>query len=192
MKVRTKAPGPRRFRALHDLWLLHCAIFACGSKQVKALAEQVVDASGVDGAPLRNDGELYASAWCGMLKHWILGNHEEAAKQSAIVWKSYRYDIARVAPKALVTQWLAEDWSAFARAQQKDIKTLWERARRDRFVVSGKRDKVLIRMDGIIPGYQWCWAHCGLALLAYRRGADVACDPFWFPSHALACAERDL
>ena len=33
----------------------------------------------------------------------------------------------------------------------------------------------------------WCWAHCGLALLAYRAGAEVATDPFWFPSHALQC-----
>jgi len=192
MKLQTNAPGRRRYRGLHDLWLLHCGIFASGSKQLKALAEQVVDASGIDGEPLQNDGELYASAWCGMLKHWILGNRKKAAEQSEAIWGAYRYDIARVAAKPLVTKWLAGDWKSFANAQEKDFETLWERARRDRIVVSEKRDKIVVSMDVILPGVRWCWAHCGLALLAYRRAAEVATDPFWFPVDALACAERDL
>jgi hypothetical protein len=32
---------------------------------------------------------------------------------------------------------------------------------------------------------EWCWNNCGMAMLACRQGAEVATDPFWFPSHAL-------
>ena len=54
--------------------------------------------------------EIYASAWCGMLKHRIPGNRRKAAEQSEAIWGAYRYDIARVTAKPLVTKWLLEDW----------------------------------------------------------------------------------
>jgi hypothetical protein len=47
-----------------------------------------------------------------MLKHWILGNPEKAAQESEIMWDAHRYDIARVAPKALVAKWLEGDWKS--------------------------------------------------------------------------------
>ena len=54
-----------------DLYLLHCAIFGSSPGQLEKLAARVVDASGIAGQkPTDKGGDLYASAWCGMLKNW--------------------------------------------------------------------------------------------------------------------------
>ncbi len=55
-------------RPVHDLYLLHCAIFASSDSQLNDVAKGVIDASGFQNYTPHNDGELYASAWCGMLK----------------------------------------------------------------------------------------------------------------------------
>jgi hypothetical protein len=33
--------------------------------------------------------------------------------------------------------------------------------------------------------HQWCWAHCGMALLARRQAVEILTDPFWFPAAAV-------
>jgi hypothetical protein len=188
MQLQKKMSGPLRYRALHDLWLLHCAIFASTDKQLRQLAEDVVDSSGIGGQPLRTDGEFHASAWCGMLKHWILGDHVTAAKEASLIWTAYRYNIARFAPKSLVTKWLAADWNAFRTQQEKDFNALWEGARKKRLINSKKSGSTIVDAWNIpVAGHGWCWAHCGLAVLAHRQGIPVTTDPFWFPPHALKC-----
>jgi hypothetical protein len=139
----------------------------------------------------RNNGELFAAAWCGMLKYWILGDTKKAVHESEIIWSAHRYDIARVAPKALVVKWLEGDWKGFMKLQQKDFKALWEWARKYRILVSETASEKVIAFDRLpVPGRGWCWAHCGLAMLAHRLGVEVATDPFWFPLHALQCVVR--
>ncbi|MFO1460863.1 MAG: hypothetical protein U1G08_15830 [Verrucomicrobiota bacterium] len=187
----------QRFRCLHDLWLRHCAIFAASPHKLVELAERVVDARGdasprsKDTSPPNNNGELFAAAWCGMLKYWVLGDIKKAVQQAEIIWGAYRYDIARVAPKALVVKWLEGDWKGFVKLQQKDFKAQWEWARKYRILVSETDSEKVIAFDRLpVPGRGWCWAHCGLAVLAHRRGVEVATDPFWFPHHALQCVAR--
>jgi hypothetical protein len=171
-----------------DLYLLHCAIFACESNQLEKLAERVVDSSGIgDHKPVDKGGELYASAWCGMLKHWILGDLKEAIRQSEMIWGAYRDASFTAATKPLVTPWLKGDWKAFVKAQQKDFEKLWARGRRDGTVRSEKHDEMVVTVERYPVEQKWCWAHCGLALLAHRRGVEVVTDPFWFPPHALKC-----
>jgi hypothetical protein len=77
-----------------------------------------------------------------MLKYWILGNLKKAFQESAIIWRAYRYDIARTAPKPLVVKWLEGDWKRFSKLQQKDFKALWARARKNRIVVSESDSEV--------------------------------------------------
>jgi hypothetical protein len=171
-----------------DLYLMHCAIFACELNQLAKLAERVVDSSGIgDYKPVDKGGELYASAWCGMLKHWILGDLKEANKQSEMIWGAYRDASFTAATKPLVTPWLKGDWKAFVKAQQKDFEKLWARGRRDGTVRSEKHDEMVVTVERYPVEQKWCWAHCGLALLAHRRGVEVVTDPFWFPHHALKC-----
>lgn len=81
--------------------------------------------------------------------------------------------------------------------QEKDFKKQWERARRGgpnraKFIVSKNKLETVVdlRLLGMV-GNGWTWAHCGLALLAHRQGAEVATDPLWFPPHALECVERN-
>ena len=188
----------QRFRCLHDLWLLHCAILAASPRKLAELAERVVDSKGdtsprsKDLTPPNNNGELFAAAWCGMLKYWILGDPKKSSDEFQIIWGAYRYyDIARVAPKALVAAWLKGDSKAFAKLQRKDFGALWELARKNRVVVSESDAEIVIAFDRIgVPGHGWCWAHAGLAMLAHRRGVEIATDPFWFPSHARQCILR--
>ncbi len=196
MEMQERCPN-QRYRCLHDLWLLNCAILAAGSEKLAELAGRVVDSNGdtsprsKDTSPPSNNGELFAAAWCGMLKYWILGDFKKSVREAEIIWGAYRYDIARAAPKALVAKWLEGDWKSFVKRQQKDFKALWERARKNRVVLSESDSEIVIAFNRVgVPGDGWCWAHCGLAMLAHRQGVEVATDPFWFPSHALQCVAR--
>jgi hypothetical protein len=119
-------------RAVSDWYLLHCAIFASSQTQLEKLAERVVDASGIgDHQPEAKKGELCASAWCGMLKHWVLGDLKKAGQQSELIWSAYRDASFAAAPKPLVIPWLKGDWDGFFKAQQRDFETLdmWAQGR---------------------------------------------------------------
>lgn len=130
MEIQERLPC-QRMRGLHDLFLLHCAIFASSDRQLRQLAERVVDAAGAKGEPPRNDGDLLASAWSGMLKHWILGDKEAATAQSNVIWDAYRPPHFRAATKPLVSAWLSGKWDAFVIQQRKDFEKLWGRANKD-------------------------------------------------------------
>jgi hypothetical protein len=177
-------------RPTHDLFLLHCAIFASSASQLKKLSNRVVDASGYKQYTPRNDGELYESAWCGMLKHWILGDYNKAAQQAEIVWGAYRFPNLRASTKPLVTPWLKQDWKCFVAQQKKDFVKLWERIRKDRWcpIKMESSNEIIVSVDRFSPKQSWCWAHCGMGILAHRAGVEVATDDFWFPPHALKCA----
>lgn len=172
--------------ALHDLHLLHCAIFASGATQLRKVAEQIADGSGDQLQKPVDDGERYAAAWCGMLKYWILGDGKRAVEQSALIWGAYRDPSILAAPKPLVTPWLRRDWAGFARQQQKDFEKLWARARKDDWTVKAENStEVVVTTERYQVAHMWCWAHCGMALLAHREGANVMSNPFWFPAVAL-------
>lgn len=177
-------------RAQADLYLLHCAIFASAPGQLETLAGRVIDASGIGRhQPEQRFGELYASAWCGMLKHWILGDLKRAEQQAELIWSAYRDASFAAATKPLVTPWLTGDWDRFVKAQRKDFEKLWARGRKDGTVRSETADEMVVTVQRYPVEQKWCWAHAGLALLAYRRGVEVATDPFWFPAHALKCVD---
>lgn len=110
-------------RPLHDIYLLQCAIFASDEAQLKKLAQRVVDTGGYRNYRPRNDGELYISAWSGMLKHWILGNTKKAREQSEVIWDAYRDISCRAATKPLVTPWLNCDWEGFRKSQERILKS---------------------------------------------------------------------
>jgi hypothetical protein len=193
MEMQEQCPN-QMYRCLHDLWLLHCAILGASSDKLGELAKHVIDSRGdtsprsKDRSPPRNNGELFAAAWCGMLKHWILGDQKRSLQESEVIWGAHRYDIARTAPKTLVVKWLEGDWKGFVKLQQKDFKALWEWAGKNRIVVSESGSEKVIAFNLLpVPGRGWCWAHCGLAMLAHRQGVEIAADPFWFPPHALQC-----
>ncbi len=176
--------------ALHDLFLLHCAIFACTNEQLREVAERIADASGDKGQKPADDGELYAAAWSGMMKYWILGEQEKAVEQAEQIWDSYHDPANRAAAKTLVNPWLNRDWGGFNKRQQEDFAKRWKGAHK---FSNFSEDTNGISMSAKIRPFEqlWCWAHVGMALLAYRfHGAEVAIDPFWFPSHALKCVER--
>lgn len=171
---------------LHDLFLLHCAIFASEESQLRLVAERVADASGDKGVTPLDDGELYAAGWCGMMKHWILGDDIKAAQQAALIWDSKRQQGVFAASKQLATPWLNRDWGAFVMAQQKDFDKLWQRIRKDGWTVKSENPaEVVMTTDRYQIRHQWCWAHCGMASLAHRQGIEVVCDPFWFPLGAI-------
>jgi hypothetical protein len=173
-------------RAVADLYLLHCAIFASSQDQLVDLAARVVDASGIgDHKPEERHGELYASAWCGMLKHWILGDLRRAEEHSGLIWSAYRDASFAAASKPLVMPWLKGDWSRFIKAQRKDFEKLWTRGRKEGSVRSASDEGTLVTVQRYPLEQRWCWAHCGLAMLAHRKGIEVATDAFWFPPHAL-------
>ncbi len=174
------------YLALHDLFLLHCAIFASSDSQLKTVAERVADASGDKGETPVDNGELYAAAWCGMMKYWILGDEDKALQQSTVIWGARRDQGVLAAPKPLVAPWLKKDWNSFVKAQQKDFEKLWQRARKDGWTVKAETSmEVVVTTDRYQIEHQWCWAHCGMAVLAHRQGAQVATDPFWFPRSAV-------
>ena len=177
---------------LHDLYLLHCSIFASGADQLKRVAEQIADASGDKGQRPLDNGELYAAAWCGMMKYWILGDTDKAVEQSELIWSAYREPGVFAAPKPLVIPWLKRDWATFAKQQQKDFDKLWSRARKDRWTVKAENStEVIVTTERYQIEHMWCWAHCGMALLAHREGAQVVTDPFWFPAAAMADAQTE-
>jgi hypothetical protein len=188
LDLRERSPG-YDYLALHDFYLLHCAIFCASDLQLKTVAERVADASGDKGEKPLDNGELYAAAWCGMMKYWILGDQGKAVQQSEIIWGAYREKGIFAAPKPLVTPWLKRDWKAFVKAQQKDFEKLWNRARKDHWTVKAENStEIVVTTERYQIEHQWCWAHCGMALLAHRQGAEVATDPFWFPRNAIGGA----
>jgi hypothetical protein len=108
MKMQSLSPKFYK-RPVHDLYLLHCAIFGSSDEQLKTLAKRVVDGSGYKKYTPRNDGELYTSAYCGMLKYWVLGEWEKAIQQSEIIWGAHHYVAYRAASKPLITPWLKRE-----------------------------------------------------------------------------------
>jgi hypothetical protein len=176
-----------RHRPRHDLYLLHCAVFGSSRDQLEEVAERVVDTSGWKAfKPVEAFGDLYASAWCGMLKHWIFGNDAKARQESEIIWGAYRFPAFSAAPKPLVTPWLEADWKYFVRQQGMDFQKLWNRIRKTRAIKRETETEMIIDIKPLasIEDF-WCWSHCGLALLAHRKGVAVATDPFLFPEAAL-------
>lgn len=188
MEIQERLPC-QRMRGLHDLFLLHCAIFASSDRQLRQLAERVVDAAGAKGEPPRNDGDLLASAWSGMLKHWILGDKEAATAQSNVIWDAYRPPHFRAATKPLVSAWLSGKWDAFVIQQRKDFEKLWGRANKDGTVTSKRQSHVTVNVADFSVAQLWCWAHCGMAVLTHRQGVEVATDPFWLPPYAFKCVD---
>lgn len=175
------------YRCLHDLWLLHCAILGSGRTQLLELAELCVDSKGGKRVPADN-GELHAAAWCGMLKHWILGDVSKAKNEFEVVTNSHCHDISRPAPLSLVKAFLSADWKEFSKLQKRDFKSRWDGLRKHGIVRSESKDETVIAFDRIgVPGRGWMWSHCALAKLAHRQGIQVQTDPFWFPTGALEC-----
>lgn len=178
----------------HDLLLLHCAIFASDAAQLSEVVETVSDVAGDKGTRPADVGsqfslscgEFYAAAWCGMMKNAILGDAVKAAEQYAMIWKAKRDQEFVAAPKALTNAWLKQDWRAFINHQKKDFERLWTRARRHQWSVKSETpSEVVVTTRGYRISHMWCWSHCGMALLAHRKGVEVATDPLWFPPHAL-------
>jgi hypothetical protein len=182
-----------RMRSIYDLYLLHVAIFACNSKLLLKTAELVdVAHSTIPKADL-NYGESYAAACCGMLKYWILGDEAKCRQQFDLIWSAYRGPTYRGAAKPLIVPWLKKDWSAFTKNQKKDFEKLWSQARKSGMVQKETKDTEVVALRKIDVQQIWCWAHCGMALLAYRfDGVEVATDSFWFPAHALKCVDRNV
>jgi hypothetical protein len=147
----------------------------------------VVDASGYANYTPQNDGELYVSAWSGMLKFWILGDRKRAEQEAKVVWQAHRDISFRASSKELVIPWLAGDWKSFMKHQQKDFEKLWARVCKDGTVTSETSFERVVNMSKFSSVQQlWCWTHCGLALLAHRHGVQIMTDPFWLPSAAIA------
>jgi hypothetical protein len=178
----------------HDLLLLHCAIFASDESQLMDVVRAIGDASGdkgetpmdVGGLYAVAVGELYAAAWCGMMKYSILGNEVKATEQYNLIWKAKRDLEFVAAPKALATAWFKRDWNAFIKQQEKDFDRYWNRARKHSWSVKSEDSREIVATTrGYEIGHMWCWSHCGMALLAHRNGIKVATDPLWFPRHAL-------
>lgn len=185
----------------HDLLLLHCALLGSDWQQVGMVAEAIADSAGdkgekpfdVGGLYAAAVGEQYAAAWCGVLKHTILGNEVKARQEYDLVWKSRRDLEFTAAPKAMAAAWLKKDWKSFVNQQRKDFDRLWVKARKNAWSVKSQSPtQIVVTTRGYRIGHMWCWSHCGLALLAARQGIEVATDSFWFPTHALANREVKL
>jgi len=178
----------------HDLLLLNCAILAMPESQLKYVVAMMADSSGDKGETPADNGELYAAAWCGTLKWWILGDLAKALQESEKIWPAFRdqFFSLRAAANPLVGPWLKRDWSSFMKRQNKDFDQLWARARKSNWIVRSETEsEVVVTTNRLLIERDWCWSHCGLALLAYRfEGVPVATDPFWFPPHALECVDR--
>jgi hypothetical protein len=176
---------------LHDVYLLSCAIFAGGDPELRAVARAVADAEGDKGKLPIDNGEVHMAAWSGMLKYWILGSFEKAREQSRIAADTSPPHGVKTAPKSLVNPWLERKWPEFVRAQEKDFERLWKRARGDGWTITSENStEVVVTTDRYQIEHHWCWAHCGLAMLAARSGVDVASDVFWFPPSAVQFSER--
>lgn len=171
------------YRTLHDLFLLHCAIYASSDSQLEAVAKAVVDSSGAYGSVPRNDGALYHGAYCGMLKYSILEDQSSCEKEYQVMKDAY-IDPFRGAAKPLIKTWIEKNYDGFIRNQVKDFERLWQFADKHRIVVQNGGDKTL-QLRKISTEQNWCWGHCGLAMLFHRKGAKVATDELWFPATAL-------
>ena len=175
-----------RMRSIHDLYLLHIAIFACNRKLLLKVAERVDIAPSNQAETVPNYGERYAAACCGMLKYRILEDEAKCHQQSDLIWGAYRAPLYRGAAKPMIVAWLKKDWDAFAKNQRKDFEKLWSQARKCGMVQKETKDTTAVALRRIDVQQIWCWAHCGMALLAYRQfGVQVATDPLWFPPYAL-------
>jgi hypothetical protein len=131
-------------------------------------------------------GELYAAAWCGFLKYSILGDASKARREYDLIWTAHRDQQLVAAPKALTAAWLKNDPKSFVKQQQKDFERLWARSRKHAWSVKSEtEEEIVITANGYDVGHMWCWSHIGLALLAHRKGWEVATDPFFFPASAL-------
>jgi hypothetical protein len=179
--------------ALHDLYLINCAVLGCEDSLIKEVAMVIGDVSGDKGrkpstniSSPRERGQTYLAAWSGMMKYWILGDTEKAIGQSQLIWEAYRNVTTKAAPKPLVTPWLNKDWSKFSLQQEKHFSQLWASARKDKAIVKSETDsEIVVTTNWFQIGHMWCWSHCALAILASREGAVVVTDPFWFPEVAL-------
>lgn len=190
LKLHGNASG-LRMRPQAELFLLHCAIFGSPTGQLLELASQVVDLSVQSGrTPERKEGELYATAWCGMLKHFILGNIARAHEEYEAIWSAYRHPSFCGATKPVVAPWIAENWDGFRLAQSRDFEKMWSRGRKDGTVLSEPGDRITVTVQRYPIEEKWCWAHSGLAVLAHRKGIKVATDPFWFPPYSLECVPK--
>lgn len=171
-------------RGLHDLYLLHCAAMASPKKQLVEVASAVVDFN--EANPGLNDGDRFARAWTGILKHQLLGNFEKVQLQAEAMNRAAKPINCRRTPKPLLDAWIKRDWSAFKKAQERSFKALWDRMRKDRFVVSehGETIEVKITRGGAITT-SWCWADNGLALIAAREGIEISYDPLWLPTQSM-------
>lgn len=172
------------FRAQHDLFLLHCAIYASPDSQLEAVAEAVIDSSGAHGCSLKNDGELYHGSYCGMLKYAILDNRADCEKEYQVMKDAYINPAFRGAAKPLIKNWIEGNIDDFVRNQAKDFERLWKFADKYRIAVQNGENKTL-QLGKISTEQNWCWGHCGLAMLFHRKGAKVATDELWFPESAL-------
>jgi hypothetical protein len=185
-KCRTYAHLP-----LHDLLLLHCAIFGSDDAQLEQVTETIADATGDKGYKPQDNGELYAAAWSGMMKYWILGKKEKVIEQSNLIWRAQREPGVFAAAKPLVIPWVNKDWARFIPAQQNDFAKLWNRARNDSWTVQSENStEIVVTTQKYQIEQHWCWAHCGIATLAEKQGVNVLTDPFWFPPNALGPQTR--
>ncbi len=185
LKIR-ELSSAHKMRSIHDLYLLHCAIFACNRKLLLKTAE-CVEAAPHKPETLPNFGEKYAAACCGMLKYRILEDEKKAAEQFDLIWTSYRGDPSfRAAPKPLIVPWLEKKWETFIKIQHKDFERLWSQARKYQLIRKDTKEETVVALKTYPVQEAWCWAHCGLALLAYRLdGIEIATDHLWFPPYAL-------
>ena len=145
------------FIPVHDLFLLHAAIFACDDGLLDEVAGKIADAEGDKlGHPMDN-GELYTAAWCGMIKHWLLGDDAKARRYAQVVWEAHREKHLLVAPKTLVLPWIKKDWKTFVSAQCKDFQKLWLRADKDQWTIKSESStEVVVTTDRYQIGHQWC------------------------------------
>jgi len=88
------------------------------------------------------------------------------------------------------TPWLKSNWDGFRKAQHKDFEKLWARGGKDGTVRSRTGTEFVVTVERYPIEQKWSWSHCGLALLAYRRGMKVITDDFWFPPHALTLIDQ--
>lgn len=190
LKIR-ELSSDQRMRSIHDLYLLHIAIFACNRKLLLKVAESVDIAPSNKAESIPNYGERYAAACCGMLKYWILGDEAKCHRQSDLIWSAYRAPAYRGAAKPLIVPWLKRDWNAFTKNQKKAFENLWNRARKCGTVQKKTKDTDVVALRRIDVQQIWCWAHVGMALLAHRQvGVEIVTDPLWFPLHALKCVRN--
>lgn len=171
-----------RMRPHADLYLLHIGMFSLPNRALFRLAGNMIDLD--SGHEFPDDGHLFAAAWCGMLKNSILGNDADTHRHSIVMAKARHSPSFGAISKPLINSWLKSDWKKFVQAQEGDFNRLWERARKDGTIQKEGRSEIVVTVDRFPVEQKWCWGHCGLAMLALRRGIEVMSDRFWFPPHA--------